>query len=159
MRLSAGGLTRLGWPVLLVRDARVVAATTSGFAMLWVVRVRFALRPVGAVALYAALVTMAKTTSLPTGDRSEARRIIAVAGPTRLLPLAMSADPELAAARRSDGLATGIAIGVPGPDLAQRVVAKGFVLIDADNTAVLFHLWCVALFIPDVAFLGLSLLV
>lgn len=152
VRISAEMLGILGWPVIALVAAGVLA--TIGFGMatsrLFGFRGRFAFLSAGAVAICGASAAMAIAAILPRDDRSEERLIFTVVGVTLLSTVAMVIYPVLGAALGFDDRTMGIFIGATVHDVAQVVGAGFSVSEETGNTATLVKLLRVLMLAPVV---------
>ena len=159
LRISAELFLGLGWPVLALILAGVVA--TIGFGLLaapWFRAARgFGFLTGGAVAICGASAAMALAALLPRGEKGERDLVFAVVGVTILSTLAMIAYPMLAAALGLDHRLTGVFLGATIHDVAQVVGAGFSVSPETGEVATLVKLIRVALLAPVVLVAALVL--
>lgn len=151
-RISFDMVTGLGWPMVLLLIASVLA--TIGFGMViarvFGFRKRFGFLSAGAVAICGASAAIAIAAVLPRDDKSEDRLVFTIVGVTVLSTLAMIAYPPLTRLFNLDDYTAGLFLGASIHDVAQ-VVGAGFSISDqAGETATLVKLLRVSMLAPIV---------
>lgn len=159
LRISAEMFAGLGWPVLALILAGVVATIGFGLAVApWFRATRgFGFLTGGAVAICGASAAMALAALLPKGERAERDLVFAVVGVTVLSTLAMIVYPMLAVALGLDDRLTGVFLGATIHDVAQVVGAGFSVSPEVGETSTLVKLIRVALLAPVVLVAALVL--
>lgn len=130
-RISFEMAVDLGWPVVSLVVASVIATTGFGMAVSRVFgfRTRFAFLSAGSVAICGASAAMAISAILPRDDRSEERLVFTVVGVTLLSTIAMILYPILADLMGMDASVVSVFIRATIHDVAQ-VVGAGFSMSD-----------------------------
>lgn len=151
-RISFDMVTGLGWPMVLLLIAAVLATIGAGMAIarLFGFRNRFGFLSAGAVAICGASAAIAIAAVLPRDDKSEDRLVFTIVGVTVLSTIAMIAYPPLTRLFSLDDYSAGLFLGASIHDVAQ-VVGAGFSISDqAGETATLVKLLRVSMLAPIV---------
>lgn len=158
-RISFDMVTGLGWPMVLLLIAAVLATIGAGMAIarLFGFRNRFGFLSAGAVAICGASAAIAIAAVLPRDDKSEDRLVFTIVGVTVLSTIAMIAYPPLTRLFGLDDYSAGLFLGASIHDVAQ-VVGAGFSISDqAGETATLVKLLRVSMLAPIV--IGAAILI
>ena len=151
-RISVEMLARLGWPLVLLVVAGVVATILFALAVarLFGRRWRFALLTGGAVAICGASAAMAIAAVLPRHERSERDLVFTVLSVTVLSTVAMVIYPMLTGWLGHDDHKAGVFLGGTIHDVAQVVGAGFSISPEAGETATLVKLIRVSMLAPVV---------
>lgn len=158
-RISFEMVTGLGWPMVLLLIASVLATIGAGMliARAFGFRNRFGFLSAGAVAICGASAAIAIAAVLPRDDKSEDRLVFTIVGVTVLSTIAMIAYPPLTGLYGLNDYTAGLFLGASIHDVAQ-VVGAGFSISDqAGETATLVKLLRVSMLAPIV--IGAALII
>lgn len=158
LRIAADDVMALGWPVLALIAAGVVATILAGMLI-----GRFggltrahAVLSAGAVAICGASAALAIASVLPAGKDHERNTILTVAGVTALSTVAMVFYPLLVGLLGYDDVTAGVFLGATIHDVAQ-VVGAGYIVSETTGEiSTLVKLIRVACLVPVV--LAISML-
>ena len=158
-RIGFDAFAELGWPVLALVVAGLIATLAFGYVVArllgrgW----RLTILTAGSVAICGASAAMAIAAVLPRNQFSDRNLVFTVFGVTLLSTLAMIVYPLVAGALGLGEFQTGIFLGATIHDVAQ-VVGAGFAVSDlAGETATTVKLIRVAMLAPFVLLLTLAL--
>ncbi|GAA6149503.1 YeiH family protein [Pseudooceanicola nitratireducens] len=159
LRISADLALSLGWPVLVLAIAGVVATILFGIALGRTLGHgdKFAFLSGGAVAICGASAAMAIAAILPRDEKSEERLVFTVVGITILSTFAMITYPILAEALGLSQTATAIFLGATIHDVAQVVGAGFSVSPETGEIAAVVKLIRVAMLAPVIILATLAL--
>ena len=152
VRVSMALMAGLGWDVIILIVAGVVATILFGFAIIRLFghKWRFALLTSGSVAICGASAAVAIAAILPRDERSEERLAFTVMGVTILSTVAMIAYPILSNYLEFNAQEAGLFLGGTIHDVAQ-VVGAGFSISETTgDTATLVKLIRVSMLAPVV---------
>ncbi|MEL7212118.1 MAG: putative sulfate exporter family transporter [Pseudomonadota bacterium] len=150
MRISFEMASELGWPIVTLVVAGVIATILFGMsvARLFGYGPRFAFLSAGSVAICGASAAMAISAILPKDERSEERLVFTVVGVTLLSTIAMIIYPILADLFGFDTKFAGVFIGATIHDVAQVVGAGFSVSEETGEVATIVKLIRVAMLAP-----------
>lgn len=157
LRITTGDVTELGWPVVALIVASVVATIAVG----GLVGRAFGLKggqsvlSAGAVAICGASAALAIASVLPSHKDHERNTIMTVAGVTALSTVAMVAYPVFVTYLQYDNATAGVFLGATIHDVAQ-VVGAGYIISDqTGEISTLVKLIRVACLVPVVLMISL----
>lgn len=159
VRVSMSLIVELGWDVIVLIVAGVIATILFGFSIIRLFghKWRFALLTSGSVAICGASAAVAIAAILPRDERSEERLAFTVMGVTILSTVAMIAYPILSNYLEFNAQEAGLFLGGTIHDVAQ-VVGAGFSISESTgDTATLVKLIRVSMLAPVV--LGAAVLI
>jgi uncharacterized integral membrane protein (TIGR00698 family) len=157
LRITTGDVTELGWPVVALIVASVVATIVVGglIGRAFGLKGDQSVLSAGAVAICGASAALAIASVLPSHKDHERNTIMTVAGVTALSTVAMVAYPVFVTYLQYDNATAGIFLGATIHDVAQ-VVGAGYIISDqTGEISTLVKLIRVACLVPVVLMISL----
>lgn len=157
LRITTGDAMELGWPVLVLIVASVVATILIGglIGRAWGLTSDQSILSAGAVAICGASAALAIASVLPPHKDHERNMILTVAGVTALSTVAMVFYPVLVTYLQYDNATAGVFLGATIHDVAQ-VVGAGYIISDqTGEISTLVKLIRVACLVPVVITISL----
>jgi len=157
LRITTGDAMELGWPVLVLIVASVVATILIGglIGRAWGLTSDQSILSAGAVAICGASAALAIASVLPPHKDHERNMILTVAGVTALSTVAMIFYPVLVTYLQYDNATAGVFLGATIHDVAQ-VVGAGYIISDqTGEISTLVKLIRVACLVPVVITISL----
>lgn len=157
LRITAGEVMELGWPVVALIVASVVATILIGglIGRAFGLKGDQSILSAGAVAICGASAALAISSVLPSHKDSERNTILTVAGVTALSTIAMVSYPVFVTYLQYDDPTAGIFLGATIHDVAQ-VVGAGYIISDqTGEISTLVKLIRVACLVPVVITISL----
>ena len=157
LRITTGDVTELGWPVVSLIVASVVATIVVGglIGRAFGLKGDQSVLSAGAVAICGASAALAIASVLPSHKDHERNTIMTVAGVTALSTVAMVAYPVFVTYLQYDNATAGIFLGATIHDVAQ-VVGAGYIISDqTGEISTLVKLIRVACLVPVVLMISL----
>ena len=157
LRITTGDAMELGWPVLALIVASVVATVLIGglIGRAWGLTSNQSILSAGAVAICGASAALAIASVLPSHKDHERNLILTVAGVTALSTVAMVFYPVLVTYLQYDNATAGVFLGATIHDVAQ-VVGAGYIISDqTGEISTLVKLIRVACLVPVVITISL----
>lgn len=157
LRITTGDVMELGWPVVILILAAVLATILAGglIGRLFGLNGDQSILSAGAVAICGASAALAIASVLPSHKDSERNTILTVAGVTALSTVAMVVYPVLVTYLNYDNTTAGIFLGATIHDVAQ-VVGAGYIISDeSGEISTLVKLIRVACLVPVVISISL----
>ena len=157
LRITTGDAMELGWPVLVLIVASVVATILIGglIGRAWGLTSDQSILSAGAVAICGASAALAIASVLPLHKDHERNMILTVAGVTALSTVAMVFYPVVVTYLQYDNATAGVFLGATIHDVAQ-VVGAGYIISDqTGEISTLVKLIRVACLVPVVITISL----
>jgi uncharacterized integral membrane protein (TIGR00698 family) len=157
LRITTGDAMELGWPVLALIVASVVATILIGglIGRAWGLTSDQSILSAGAVAICGASAALAIASVLPSHKDHEHNMILTVAGVTALSTVAMVFYPVFVTFLQYDNATAGVFLGATIHDVAQ-VVGAGYIISDqTGEISTLVKLIRVACLVPVVITISL----
>jgi len=157
IRITTGDVMELGWPVVALIAASVVATILIGglIGRAFGLKSDQSILSAGAVAICGASAALAIASVLPSHKDSERNTILTVAGVTALSTVAMVVYPVFVTYLQYDNATAGIFLGATIHDVAQ-VVGAGYIISDqTGEISTLVKLIRVACLVPVVVTISL----
>ncbi len=157
LRITTGDAMELGWPVLVLIVASVVATILIGglIGRAWGLTSDQSILSAGAVAICGASAALAIASVLPPHKDHERNMILTVAGVTALSTVAMVFYPVVVTYLQYDNATAGVFLGATIHDVAQ-VVGAGYIISDqTGEISTLVKLIRVACLVPVVITISL----
>jgi uncharacterized integral membrane protein (TIGR00698 family) len=157
LRITTGEVLELGWPVVALIVAGVVATILIGglIGRAFGLKADQSVLSAGAVAICGASAALAIASVLPAHQNHERNTILTVAGVTALSTVAMVVYPVVAIYLQYDNVTAGIFLGATIHDVAQ-VVGAGYIISDqTGEISTLVKLIRVACLVPVVVIISL----
>jgi len=157
IRITTGDVMELGWQVVALIAASVVATILIGglIGRVFGLKSDQSILSAGAVAICGASAALAIASVLPSHKDSERNTILTVAGVTALSTVAMVAYPVFVTYLQYDNATAGIFLGATIHDVAQ-VVGAGYIISDqTGEISTLVKLIRVACLVPVVVTISL----
>lgn len=157
LRITTGDVTELGWPVVALIVASVVATIAIGglIGRAFGLKGDQSVLSAGAVAICGASAALAIASVLPSHKDHERNTIMTVAGVTALSTVAMVAYPVFVTYLQYDNATAGVFLGATIHDVAQ-VVGAGYIISDqTGEISTLVKLIRVACLVPVVLMISL----
>jgi len=157
LRITTGEVAELGWPVVALVMASVVATILVGWLIGRVVGLKGdqSVLSAGAVAICGASAALAISSVLPSHKDHERNTILTVAGVTALSTVAMVVYPVFVTFLEYDNATAGVFLGATIHDVAQ-VVGAGYIISDqTGEISTLVKLIRVACLVPVVVVISL----
>jgi uncharacterized integral membrane protein (TIGR00698 family) len=157
LRITTGEVLELGWPVVVLIVAGVVATILIGglIGRAFGLKADQSVLSAGAVAICGASAALAIASVLPAHKNHERNTILTVAGVTALSTVAMVVYPVVASYLEYDNVTAGVFLGATIHDVAQ-VVGAGYIISDqTGEISTLVKLIRVACLVPVVVIISL----
>ncbi len=157
LRITAGEVMALGWPVVALIVAGVVTTILIGglLGRVFGLKADQSVLSAGAVAICGASAALAIASVLPAHKNHERNTILTVAGVTALSTVAMVIYPVVAIYLQYDNVTAGVFLGATIHDVAQ-VVGAGYIISDqTGEISTLVKLIRVACLVPVVVIISL----
>jgi len=157
LRITTGDVMELGWPVVALVVASVVATILIGglIGRAFGLKGDQSVLSAGAVAICGASAALAISSVLPSHKDHERNTIMTVAGVTALSTVAMVAYPVFVTYLQYDNATAGVFLGATIHDVAQ-VVGAGYIISDqTGEISTLVKLIRVACLVPVVVVISL----
>ena len=157
LRITSGEVMELGWPVVALIVASVIATILIGslIGRAFGLKGDQSILSAGAVAICGASAALAIASVLPSHKDHERNTILTVAGVTTLSTLAMIFYPVLVTYLHYDNSTAGVFLGATIHDVAQ-VVGAGYIISDqTGEISTLVKLIRVACLVPVVVMISL----
>ena len=159
LRITTGEVMELGWPVVVLIVASVVATVLIGglIGRAFGLKGDQSILSAGAVAICGASAALAIASVLPSHKDHERNTILTVAGVTALSTIAMVVYPVMVTYLHYDNATAGIFLGATIHDVAQ-VVGAGYMISDeTGEISTLVKLIRVACLVPVVVAISLAM--